>query len=701
MSERLGEAHLELRTDDKGLNSGIRQAEKATVGLGKVLDMTGRRAQQLGKDLESAAAASKRVAAGVAQITAAELRMGAMAHAERAEDIAAYGAELDRVRAKYNPMFAAIQKYRMEVEAVREAHRTGAISADEMAAAISRERQASLASIAAIKGRTTAMRVSSVHGRQLSFQLIDIGQALATAPTMGIYALQNLGFQIAQIGQLYMGHGGFNQAIKDSAAQVATFAARMGPAALVIGVVAAALAGLTYEIDKASGVSVGFGDVALAVWQMTADAVSDLLLPAIQAISPTVSSVWDFTILTTKAGVNYLVGYYVGGFRAIKELWNNFPAVMADVSIGAANGVISGVEAMINATLDGIKRLIAEIPEWLLPDAVEKFAASRSAVNLGRFDNPNAGAAAGVGDAFMSGFDRDYAGELFSGLASRAVANAKRPTKEQEKEAKRQADAYKDLVRSSKQFIAAKELEASTIGMTEEAAARLRYEQELLNKAANDNITLSAQQKEELSGLAAEMSASESAVTRIRDAFEFAKDTTKGFFSDLSNGLKNGEGFWKSFADAASNAISKISDKLLDLAIEASFSGGGLGGLFAGLGGGSGGGLGGLLGGLFSGFFADGGVIPQGKFGIVGEKGPEPVFGTSKGAAVLPNSALREASGGGGTVTLRVIGEEGKFFAPKIRAEAQGVAVKVVQDGLGQYDAGLPGRISDVMERQG
>ena len=43
----------------------------------------------------------------------------------------------------------------------------------------------------------------------------------------------------------------------------------------------------------------------------------------------------------------------------------------------------------------------------------------------------------------------------------------------------------------------------------------------------------------------------------------------------------------------------------------------------------------------FAGLFATGGLIPAGQFGIVGEEGPEPVIGTSRGAVVLPNSSLR------------------------------------------------------------
>jgi len=72
------------------------------------------------------------------------------------------------------------------------------------------------------------------------------------------------------------------------------------------------------------------------------------------------------------------------------------------------------------------------------------------------------------------------------------------------------------------------------------------------------------------------------------------------------------------------------------------------------LGGGGAGGTGGILGSIFSGMFASGGTIPRGTFGIVGERGPEPVFATAGGIGVLPNSSLRQMSGGGGNVTVNI-----------------------------------------------
>ena len=57
----------------------------------------------------------------------------------------------------------------------------------------------------------------------------------------------------------------------------------------------------------------------------------------------------------------------------------------------------------------------------------------------------------------------------------------------------------------------------------------------------------------------------------------------------------------------------------------------------------------------FAGFFADGGTIPKGQWGIVGENGPEPVKSTAGGVKVLPNSALRPLASMGGAATTTVI----------------------------------------------
>ena len=199
-----------------------------------------------------------------------------------AADIEAYGRALDDTRAKYNPMFAAVRSYRAELAAIRAAHATGAISADEMNAAIGRTRTAALATIAAIKGRTTAIgqmasgsRLAAMQSRMLLYQLNDIGVSLAG----GMSPLMVLVQQGSQITQMYAGQGGVNAALRQTADLAKGAVAGVGSAARgVLGlarahpvltaavvVAAAGLAGLRHEINATAEAQVSYGDVTLAV----------------------------------------------------------------------------------------------------------------------------------------------------------------------------------------------------------------------------------------------------------------------------------------------------------------------------------------------------------------------------------------------------------------------------------------------------
>jgi hypothetical protein len=148
--------------------------------------------------------------------------------------------------------------------------------------------------------------------------------------------------------------------------------------------------------------------------------------------------------------------------------------------------------------------------------------------------------------------------------------------------------------------------------------------------------------------------------TKLREAEANADlreytDILKGSVSSLAMAVRNGENVWDTMADNALRALDRITDKILndvlDAVLELNGASGGGGGLFAGL-------FGNLFGGgtptspHFAGMFASGGLIPDGQFGIVGERGPEPVIGTSRGAMVLPNSSLRGGGGGGTQVNV-------------------------------------------------
>lgn len=114
----------------------------------------------------------------------------------------------------------------------------------------------------------------------------------------------------------------------------------------------------------------------------------------------------------------------------------------------------------------------------------------------------------------------------------------------------------------------------------------------------------------------------------------------------------------------------------------------GIGGKVTGGRGSFGGVIGALTSGLssiFSGFFADGGRIPTGQWGIVGEAGPEIVGASPSGAIVTSARQTASMLGGvGGRAELVVHLAEG--LKAELAGQMEGVAVRVVQGGLAAYD---------------
>ena len=189
--------------------------------------------------------------------------------------------------------------------------------------------------------------------------------------------------------------------------------------------------------------------------------------------------------------------------------------------------------------------------------------------------------------------------------------------------------------------------EIQALGLTKEAAAALRFERKLLNDEMFRGIALSPQQAAALKSEAAALSQTQTQLSKVQERLSFARDTTKGFFTQLQSGLVKGQNVFKTFANSVIGALNKIADKLLSSAFDSL-----LNGIFGGLSGGGGGGfLGGLLGfkkgGSFDGGvqkFAKGGSFTNSivdsptlfKFakgtGMMGEAGPEAIMPLKRGA---------------------------------------------------------------------
>jgi hypothetical protein len=178
--------------------------------------------------------------------------------------LADQGKELERLRAQYSPLFAVIHNYKQAVSEIRRAHAVGAISANEMAAAISKERQSALASTAAIKGRNAALANTPIVGKggnsshytsNIAAQFQDIG-----VTAMGGMSPVQIAFQQGtQLSAVLNDMKASGQGA--GAALAAAFTSIISPVSLVtIGLVAASAAAIQYfsgilsNDDEAAGV---------------------------------------------------------------------------------------------------------------------------------------------------------------------------------------------------------------------------------------------------------------------------------------------------------------------------------------------------------------------------------------------------------------------------------------------------------------
>ncbi|KZK84872.1 Lambda phage tail tape-measure protein [Pseudovibrio sp. Ad13] len=347
----------------------------------------------------------------------------------------AQGQALDDLRARYNPVFGVIRRYRQAISEIKAAHLEGALSANEMTAAIARERSETLQSIAALKNRTTAItrmarasRGATLRLQQMFFQVNDIGVSLAGGQNPFLVLAQ----QGTQIAQIYgFGNGGVSGAFKDLRSLLVGVARRFWPVAVAVGVVTAAFAGLTYEINQTTETSVTMGDTLLAVWQLIRDGFNALVAPLINAIAPWFEAAWTRVVAATKATGNFIINEMKITYEIVTTIWEQLPAAFAALMIGATNAVIRGINLMIRKTTQSLNTLSRAADRVLsnIPGLDENFRVGElPTVQIGQIANPYADQVAAASRALDERVreisKQDPMGELFSAIKTRAVQNA-------------------------------------------------------------------------------------------------------------------------------------------------------------------------------------------------------------------------------------------------------------------------------------
>lgn len=346
------------------------------------------------------------------------------------------------------------------------------------------------------------------------------------------------------------------------------------------------IAGVTSVVALIARLTVSL--VALAATAAAANPFAAFVLgtavavAALSAFRKDLTRVFGVDIIgAVKTGVNYIIGSFVAAFADIKYLWKTLPDLVGQVTVAAANLYIRYVETMINAAIGLINQLVAGANAALsnIPGGFQ--LGQVGTVSLGQIAAPagDAGALAARNKEVQGALSRDYLGQVGTAISKTATA-ASAKLKEwsaalteiddkTKKHKKTEAEMYADIVSAADRRIALLRAEAQGLGLTEEAAARVKYEQELLNQANQKDITLSAAQRAELAAKAAEMAQVETAAKKVKEAFDFTRDAVKGFIDDLRSGLQQGQSFWEAFGNAAINVLNKIISKIEDELINA------------------------------------------------------------------------------------------------------------------------------------
>lgn len=707
------------------LTAATAKAQTGAKGMSEAANTAAASVQNIVKANDNATAAVNRHAVAVAKLVAAETRNNASSYAARAADVEAYGAELDQLRSKFNPVFAASKAYETELNELNRAHRLGAITAAEQGAALVALNARYQMGATGIQTMGTSAGMAQMQVRNLAFQFQDIGTMMASGQSPFLLLAQQLPQVTMYGGQLT----GVMGALKSSLAGI------FSPLGLLTtGFVLAGSAAIAYfsdasdDADEAADALAEQVDLIHRVADEWGNATPEIKAYAdeldralnMRELSEATNATIDARFTEARANISevrsaigdlisemFRAGETSASVNAIRDAFNETDQAAQDLRDAMKEGNATAEDAeRVNRALasllgnefvsgsDGAAAAIGRFSDALSVASGEaaRLAASRALLE-DRGGIPLSDFEGGRGsDPRSVETDDYYSGRYFPDPEK--AARKKRTRAPRKTDAQRASERYSELIQQSQQFIAAQELEQQALYMTEQAAQALRYEQELLNQAANDNIKLTPEMTAELSGLAREMASTEAQTDKLKESFDTTRDAAKGVLSSLRKDLQDGTLSWESFGDAAMTVLDKIIDKLEDQVADAfanafapkGGASGGVGGILGGLLGifGIGGGGGDAWAGMRVSAHAAGTNYAPGGLSLVGEEGPELVnlprgskVHTAGETRAMMAGANQNGGAASGTSTVRLIMPDG--WKAEILDQSAQQAVQIVQ----------------------
>jgi hypothetical protein len=322
-----------------------------------------------------------------------------------------------------------------------------------------------------------------------------------------------------------------------------------------------------------------------------------------------------------------------------------------------------------NEAVDGINKVLATSSESALP------AAARETLNLTNENIKLARSAYAAAEAEVAKAQAIYEGTQFQ----LGVEQAFSPTGDYSQASEENQRAMMGFSNASARLAAAQKALTDRVNEGQLSLSQATEALDGANKKAIE-LTVTSDNLGKTAGGAAKKGIDEvaKAAKEAQKRMDDWANNMAGHFDGLITGGKNLSGVLQSMARQLESTGWQM--------------------LFKGLARGIFGGGGGFLGSLFAGFFDQGGMIPAGQVGIVGERGPEFV----RGPAVVTSRAdtARALAGGaaGGVIDVVLHVPEG-VTVQQATAIAGSVAVRVTQGGLAQNRQALPRQIDQLNAR--
>jgi hypothetical protein len=236
-----------------------------------------------------------------------------------------------------------------------------------------------------------ATRKGGIFQASIAFLGDHIGEIASIA---GAFAAFFAGRFVVALGAAALGVSGFSLSLTVLKGALI----RTGIGALIVG------AGeLVYQFSKLVEGAGGFGaalgllsDLASEVWDrigLGVDAVVASFAASWSGITATVADAMQGALVAVVGFGNSAAGVFQGAFDAVKAIWAALPSAIGDFAFQAANGLIGGVEAMLNGVvtrinnfIGGLNSALAMLPDWAVGEGGIQIG-TLDPVTLGRVDN--------------------------------------------------------------------------------------------------------------------------------------------------------------------------------------------------------------------------------------------------------------------------------------------------------------------------